>query len=103
MSEKRCPKCGGAGLIPRLRSPKNGQIIMWKQCPDCQGGGMETHTHEGTQQKPTVTRKQIEEIIIDIDKAVKATLINYLVSNDLKIATNVLSEWLKVHGIEVMK
>jgi len=55
------------------------------------------------QQKPTVTREQIEEIIIDIDKAVKATPINYLVSNDLRIATNVLSEWLKVHGIEVMK
>ena len=55
------------------------------------------------QQKPTVTREQIRDIIIDIDKAVKATPINYLVSNDLKIATNVLSEWLKVHGIEVMK
>jgi len=41
MSEKRCPKCGGTGSIPRFRSPKNGQIIMWKQCPDCQGGGVD--------------------------------------------------------------
>jgi len=64
---------------------------------------METHTHEGTQQKPTVTREEIQNIILDIDKAIKEMPVNYLVSNDLKIATDVLAAWLKTHGVEVKK
>lgn len=41
IKENYCKNCEGKGAVPRFRSPKNGRILMWKQCPVCDGLGVD--------------------------------------------------------------
>ena len=55
----------------------------------------------GKQQKPTVTKEEIRNVIMDMEQAIKKSPVDYLISNDLKIAIDFLANWLKSKGIEV--
>ena len=53
------------------------------------------------QQKPTVTKEEIRDVIMGMEQAIKKPPVDYLISNDLKIAIDFLANWLKSKGLKV--
>ena len=56
---------------------------------------------EREQQEPKVSRGEVRDAIIDMDKAIKEAPMNYLISDDLRLATDFLLKWLRSKGVEV--
>jgi len=55
----------------------------------------------GEQQKPRVTKEEIRDVIMGMEQAIKKPPVDYLISNDLKIAIDFLANWLKSKGLKV--